>query len=762
MNSKTVVHMIGNAHLDPVWLWAWQAGVDEALATFRSAADRLEEYPEFVYTRGEAWLYRQVERLDPELFGRVTRLVAQGRWHVVGGQWVQPDANLPTAMGWHRQFRHGRRYFRERFGVEPRVAYNVDSFGHPATLPDLLAASGMSAYVLHRPNAQQLALPGATFRWRGTGGAEVLAYRIPSPYVTRTDDLYGQVMLALDAADPELGHVMCFYGVGNHGGGPTRGNIEYILEHRDAFPGAELRFSTPDAFFDAAAASHDRLPVVDAELQRTFPGCYSVMHDIKQEQVRGEHRLDQAGQLVDRLSLTDAERLERHARLDAAWEDLLFTEFHDILAGTSIPSAWPGVRAMQGRARLAAEEVALETTRGWARARLASAGHQQLVVVNADDEPFDDLLEAEPLLDFDAWGGRWLADADGNLVPVQLVQPEASILLANRILFPARAPAGGAGVYLVRDDPRALAPSDTDLRVSETVLENARVRVEVGPGGVARLILDGRDVLGSGGIGLHLRRDGSDTWSFHADRFAGPVDQRLEDARWTVEESGPLRARVRLEAHLGRSRLRWTVSLQQGDPRVRMRLEVVFAERYRLLQVAVHLAGRPSSWTDGLAGGQVRREPNPGEWPFQGWSRVRTEAGTLALVTPDAYSLSVEGDRWQLTLLRSPRMAWGGGDPDVYAGRDQHTDQGEQVFDIDLHVAGPDDAGVLEPDALEMAARAMARPPIVFDRYEGMSRPPWHDAPPRRLWTGAEQRARRDGHMAHLVDSGEGGVEENS
>ena len=132
------VHMIGNAHLDPVWLWHWQQGADEALATFRSAADRCDKYPDFLYTRGEAWLYRLVERLDPDLFARIRRLVERGQWHITGGQVIQPDANLPTAIGWQRQFLHGQRYFLERFGIRPTIAYNVDTFGHPAALPDIL------------------------------------------------------------------------------------------------------------------------------------------------------------------------------------------------------------------------------------------------------------------------------------------------------------------------------------------------------------------------------------------------------------------------------------------------------------------------------------------------------------------------------------------------------------------------------------------------------------------------------------------------
>ena len=232
-SAAPVLHMIGNAHIDPVWLWRWPAGVDEALATFRSAADRCDEYPQFVFTRGEAWLYRWVARLEPELSERVDALVRRGQWHVTGSMVVQPDANLPTTEGWRRQLRHGRRYFTERFGLAPTVAYNVDSFGHPASLPDLLAQEGCDAYVFHRPHPDRVALPAPAFRWRGSGGAEVLGFRIVPGYVTRTEDLGEQVRAALDAMDPALGHAMCFYGVGNHGGGPTRANIEWILEHAE-------------------------------------------------------------------------------------------------------------------------------------------------------------------------------------------------------------------------------------------------------------------------------------------------------------------------------------------------------------------------------------------------------------------------------------------------------------------------------------------------------------------------------------------------
>lgn len=745
------MHMIGNAHIDPVWLWRWQQGVDEALATFRSAVDRCDEYPEFIFTRGEAWLYRQVEKIDPELFERVRQLIERGQWHITGGQYIQPDANLPTVTGWQRQILHGQRYFQERFGITPNVGYNVDTFGHPAALPDILEGFGYIGYVFHRPGAHQMELPAQTFRWRGAGGGEVLACRIVPNYVTHTDDLYGQIMLSVEAADPNLGHTMCFYGVGNHGGGPTKGNVEYILEHKNALPGIELRFSTPLAFFEAVAEQREKLPVVVGELQHCFPGCYSVMHDIKQRQVYSEHLLAQCEQVIETLVEDGPERREYHERLDAAWNDLLFTQFHDILAGTSIPSAWESVRAIQGRARITGEEIVLEATRRWARRNLPQVNQQQIAILNPDPVPWEGFIETEPFLDFDAWGGRWLSDLDGNPVDFQLVQPEAPQMV-NRIVFPACVQARGHHLVLVRDDPRPEHPVTTDLEVSPRRLSNRHLEVRLSDYGIASIVFDGKELLGDGGVSLHLRHDHTDTWTFHTDRFVEPIAKTFSGGEWVVEEQGPLRARVRLESRLGDSPFRWTLTLYRSEPRLLVQLEVNFNERFKILQMPVRLAAAPAAWIDGSGSGYVKRMPGPVEWPVQGWSLVDAGGKQLAVVTHDAYSLSLDGESWQWTLLRSPKMAWGGADPEVYAGRDWYTDQGEHVFEFLLEMG--DRLGIAE---LSTTARQRARQPVVFDRYEGLNRPPWGNSPPRALWLGAEQRALADGRMLHLLAETEPG-----
>jgi alpha-mannosidase len=340
-----------------------------------------------------------------------------------------------------------------------------------------------------------------------------------------------------------------------------------------------------------------------------------------------------------------------------------------------------------------------------------------------------------------------LSDADGNPVPVQQIQPEAG-LHAWRVLFPVTVPAGGHLQLLVRDDaPPAGTQAATDLAISPARLVNGQVEVELDGSGVRALRYQGRDLLGGRGIRFHLREDNTDTWGFTTDRFSEPVTDELAGLEWVVEETGPLRGRVRAEGWLGRSRVRWTLSLEREAPRLELAVEVVFAERHRLLQLPIHLAGEPARWTDGLAGGWIERTPNPAEWPVLGWSRIDVGGAALALVTQDAYSLSLDGEVWQWTLLRSPRMAWSGTRPEVYLGHDHHTDQGAHAFRLALHVGGPAE---LSEAGLETAARQLVQRPVVFDRYEGLQRPPWGSQPPRLLWTEAENRAFADGRLCDL------------
>ena len=122
------LHLICTSHIDPIWQWTLDEGIASAIATFKSAVDLLEEY-DYIFCHNESMLYEAIEECAPDLFERIKDLVKKGRWIVSGGWYLQPDCNMPSGETFIRLIGEGKRYFKEKFGIEPTVAYNFDSFG---------------------------------------------------------------------------------------------------------------------------------------------------------------------------------------------------------------------------------------------------------------------------------------------------------------------------------------------------------------------------------------------------------------------------------------------------------------------------------------------------------------------------------------------------------------------------------------------------------------------------------------------------------
>jgi alpha-mannosidase len=340
--------MIGNAHLDVVWLWQWQEGFQAAKATFRAALDLMRECDDFRFTSSSAATYEWIEHNDAEMFAEIKARVAEGRWEIAGGWWVQPDCNIPCGESFVRQGFYGQRYFKEKLGVTATVGYNVDSFGHHAMLPQILRKSGLTSYVFMRPQPHEKGLPGRLFWWESDDGSRVLAARIPYEYCTWGQDLHQHVSKCAAELHGPVDAMLCFYGVGNHGGGPTRENLRSIraMDGDPALPA--LALSTLHCFFTSVRERQLALPTVHDELQHHARGCYAAHSGIKRWNRRAENLLLAAEKLA--VLAHHATGLPYPGDFDRAWKDVLFNQFHDILAGTSIKPAYDDARDLYGEA----------------------------------------------------------------------------------------------------------------------------------------------------------------------------------------------------------------------------------------------------------------------------------------------------------------------------------------------------------------------------------------------------------------------------
>ena len=712
--NPVTVHMIGYAHLDPVWLWRWPAGLGEAINTCRAAADIMDDYPDFVFTRPDRWIYEQIQEVAPELFARIRRRVAEGRWQVVGGWYVQPDCNLPTAESFRRHATMGKAYFHRELGVDVTVGYNVDSFGHNGMLPRFLVDAGYDAYVFSRPGAKEKELPGDLFRWRGVDGAEVLAFRVVDCYGNYRENLTEHIQHAIDAVDPRVGHVMCFYGVCDHGGGPTRKQLDWIAKHRDAFPGAVLKLSHPRAFFDAVKPFADALPVVDGDLQYHGIGCYSVVHEVKRHVRRAEHGLLAAEAAIEQFPQEAPADVDR--RLEAAWKKTLFNTFHDILPGSSTPLAYEDARDQLGGVRDTADDILKHVFFRQLR-HLPPDHSQRIALFNASDEPFRGFARHEPWRWWVEFKGR-MKDEDGNEIPYQHLQQEAFTGAPPcLLLWPFELEPGALRVVRLVSEEEP-TPVKTDLSVEGTRTANDAWTITPGTGTDLAFLrgLDSCEGLLNGDEALRVLvlPDPTDTWGHGITGYGDDVAGAFAVERSVVEETGPIRTAVRIEAGFESSRLALWIRLYRNSPVVDIDLRLFWAQNFQVAKLVFPLDFSCTERRDGIPGGSIVRPQNGDEHPVVDWTLLNAgNDRTLGIVTPDSFSTDGGPDRLRFTLLRSPPFAWH--DPcklkEEWLYR--HTDQGEHTFRFRL-------ISPATGEALKRLALQEHRPLLSADWTKGM------------------------------------------
>jgi len=454
--KKPTIHLICSAHLDPVWQWRWEEGAAEALATFRTAVDILREHDDLIFNHNEAVLYRWVEELDPRLFRDIQKLVAKGRWSVSGGWYLQPDVNLPGLESLIRQIAEGRRYFRRKFGAKPRVAYNFDSFGHGGGLPQVLLRAGYAMYIHMRPQAAELDLPSDLFRWKGVDGSEILAYRIAvGLYHTERDNMEKRLREGTTLALKLGRDVPVFWGIGDHGGGPTREDLKTI----DAFKAAERRVrvvhSTPDKLYEALKAAAKSAPMFEGDLQRVFTGCYTSLSRLKRLAPRSLGLLTQTEALSAAAWWMNGQAYPEKAFREA-WNAHLFNDFHDILSGSCTEPAERDALALYGKAGESVRRLRLSAAASLNRGA-SRPYYIPVTALNANPSCPEVPVEVECMADYRPfWKGKWrlrLFAPDGSEVPSQEEQPEALLPFngwRRKLCFMAGLPGIGAAHYEVR------------------------------------------------------------------------------------------------------------------------------------------------------------------------------------------------------------------------------------------------------------------------------------------------------------------------
>ena len=706
------VHLIFNAHLDPVWLWNWESGLDAGLATYRSACDRLDEYPDLTFAAGDAWVLAMVEQCDPTLFDRIKAHVASGRWSLYGGWWVQPDCNIPTRAGFEHQIALGREFLTSRFGRFTDVARNVDSFGHTAALPEILQRAGQLNYMMMRPGPHEMRLPARVFQWRGFKGAPaVLTFRIADPYCWGNADaraLTGHILNATSDLPPGVTDTMCLLGLGDHGGGPTQALIATCQQLKDAIPGVTLLFSTPERYFAALRRGTIKgVPEVVGELQYHAIGCYALQRAFKLKVKRAEHLLD-AVQMTRGKALTDGER----ERMADAWKAVCFNQFHDTMGGTCIPSAYELADAQAGAALAwARETLSLDLRRAFPK--LGKGGVQRLVLRNITDRPFSGLIDAAP------WGwnanmaGAHITDQAGKAVPFQTTPHEGNTAGMAKRLFKVALRPREIAVLNLHTDGKAGAVAKTPWKVLTTDTAVNKLGFGVSLDAQPAVILKSKRLPVPQ---AHLIEDHTDTWTHNFDRYLeGPAAIPQWGSAFPLH-AGPVAAALSRMGRLDGQEIREDLLVHADAAFYELGLRVNWMSKLKVLKLVLPFPGKAVKRVDGTAAGRgIERRLDGAERPICDWMLFTLEDGSrIGIVCPEILAADADERRVRLTLLRSPVMA--NHLPAQPAGiHVVHSDHGVQSFRI-----GFDYAKDVSETALADRALAWMRPPLTGDLTVGM------------------------------------------
>jgi alpha-mannosidase len=612
------VIVVSNSHIDPVWLWDKYEGIDEVVNTFKSACDRLDENPMLTFAASSTCFYQWVEELAPELFNRIKQHVASGRWEVAGAWWVEGDTNLPLKESFIESARISRAYLKARLGTNPVVAFSPDTFGHPADLPSVLAETGFKYYGFSRPNIREKSdLPNDLFWWRH-GRNRVLCYRFPYHYSGGVNDLKDSVTNERFSCNG-LG---CFlFGVGDHGGGPTKDQVErvnaIIAEAPEIF-----RYGTLLEFFENAQKL-DNIPEYEGDLHYHAVGCYSVNRNLKEGVRKSEHALSYA----KRVGCSD---------LDAPWKTTLFNEFHDILPGSCAPNAANQALNELGGAICIAEDKAYRAVKNLSAKIPVDCPQGEFRVYNS--LPFDvkNPIELESFMYFRP--GAQLLDETGKVIPYQQIPP--SVRCVNRRwLLIDKIPSRSFRRYHF-DDSSSEEPMPT--YASGQAIQSTIYRIEK-PGQVFK----GNSPVFAHTPMLWVVDDSSDTWSHGIEGFGDGCAHFRVISHAILE--GPLVSHFTQELAFEKSTATMTYKLYAGLPFFDLDILVRWEEIQRVLKLELTLIRPFEHWTVQGACGSIVKHTHRREEPLHGW----LEAGDLRFVQDGAYAVDHMDDRIRITLVRS-------------------------------------------------------------------------------------------------------------
>ncbi|WMJ86392.1 glycoside hydrolase family 38 C-terminal domain-containing protein [Anaerocolumna sp. MB42-C2] len=669
------VHLIANAHLDPVWLWRWQEGCSEALSTFRTASELTEEFNGFVFNHNEAILYEWVKENDITLYNTIKKQIQDGKWHIMGGWFLQPDCNMPSGESIIRNIQVGQRFYKKEFGVVPTTAINFDSFGHSRGLVQILSKAGYDSYLVCRPAADWYDFKDQDFIWRGFADSSVIVHRSDENY----NSVWGDAAKELDQfleQKKEEEVTLCLWGVGDHGGGPTRKDLrdlKIMIENSEEY---HIKHSVPEAYFEELREKNPDLHEVSASLNPVAPGCYTSQIRVKQK-----HRLLENEYYSAEKMATAAEVLNHKPYPKEIFHEiekaLLFSEFHDALPGSGSPLV------EEDTIRLLDHGLEL-VSRMKHYTALALAEHEDKVkpdssvILMYNPHPYDitGVFACEVGLPKQNWTSDFMypeVTAEGNKIPTQAEKEcsNFSIDWRKKVVVQATLKAFSMNRFDVTFKPMEKRPVFSEI-VSKPlyVFENDRMKVVINTttGLLEEYYVDGICYLTKGSFMLSAFDDTSNPWGIgtmessgrrnfslllphEGSEYSGLTSKVIPSVR--IIEDGEVRTTIEavFGLHNSKSYIRYQLPKKGTDFDVE--LGVLFLEKEQFLKLTLNIPEADNKFSGQIMFGSEELKQGE-ETVSQKWVMVSDkDKNAVAVLNKGTYGASYMNGELGVTLLRS-------------------------------------------------------------------------------------------------------------
>ena len=669
------IHLICNAHLDPVWQWEWQEGLAEALSTFRIAADFCEQQDGFVFNHNEAVLYQWVEEYDPSLFARIQSLVREGRWHIMGGWYLQPDCNIPGGESIWRQILAGRRYFSEKFGVSPTIAMNVDSFGHSRGLVQLLKKTGYDGYLVGRPAIDACGAPGEEFCWVGYDGSEITVHLTNVGYNSFIGHAADKIR-DYCASHPGDQPLMILWGIGDHGGGPSKVDLcdlDALKEQMAQEGTGNLIHSTPETYF--SLRDKKALPRYTGDLNPSMPGCYTTQVCIKQAYSRLESHLLMTEKMATAAQLQTGLPVDT-VTLRQAEECLLFHSFHDILPGTSIKRAETASLRAMGGALSMLDKMSMRCFAALAKNVPAPEPDTiPMLIYNPHPHPVDIPLVCEFHLADQNRSGTFTSYhvyQDGKEIPMQMEKEDSNVPIDWRKRLTVQPTLAPSSLTVLNFRPEILPHKPAlEQQSGEEIVLNAsgtKLSVSTVSGWITCLETDGHAALRVPAGQLMAVKDNEDSWMMTTDRIAADGELfrvaspeetaqiagvRTPLAPVRIVEQGPIRTVVEAIFVYRNSHAIVRYSLDSKGV-VRVWIRLFWTEKDTAVKWCLPAASKVADCTVQDIFGAKTLRCDGSEDVMQHWAVLGAGEQAVRVINTGVYGCDYRNGQLRMTLLRSP------------------------------------------------------------------------------------------------------------